>query len=128
MVTVSTSDGVAAIKTTGTTLAVKGARILVLGLTYKRNSADARESPAVDVVERLLGLGATVRCCDPHVSSAGVPAGAVLVELSENEVASSDAVLILTDHDEFDFELVTRAARYIFDVRYRLHSDRVEHL
>ena len=109
--------------------ALSRARVLVLGLAYKRNSSDARESPAVALVELLARGGADVAVADPHVVEdvAGNPA-VKRVQLSEDEVARADAVVLVTDHDAFDYDLVTRHARYVLDTRHRLEGSHVEHL
>jgi len=100
--------------------AVNGSRFLLLGLAYKRNTGDARESPALAVAERLLSLGAQVHACDPHVLSEQVDPRVVLVECDEDEIAGADVVVLLVDHDAFDLERVTRRARFVFDTRNRL--------
>lgn len=98
-------------------LPVKGTRILVLGLGYKKNTADARESPAVNVTLLLAGLGANVRAADPFVDQS-VPGGMVeRVEFSVAEVAAADAVVVLTNHDAFDVDVVAAHAQYVFDCR-----------
>jgi UDP-N-acetyl-D-glucosamine dehydrogenase len=109
-------------------LAVNGSRILLLGLAYKRNTGDARESPAVVVAERLLTLGADVRAADPHVVEGHVSERVVRVEASAEEVAAADLVILLTDHDQFDYKMVASEAKAVFDTRRRLAGDRVEHL
>jgi UDP-N-acetyl-D-glucosamine dehydrogenase len=88
---------------------IKGSRILVLGLAYKKNTGDARESPAARVAQMLLDLGAEVRAADPHVVEEQAPTGVVRVELSPAEVAEADAVVVLTDHDVFDLGLLSGA-------------------
>jgi UDP-N-acetyl-D-glucosamine dehydrogenase len=99
------------------TMPVKGTRILVLGLGYKKNTGDARESPAVNVTLLLAGLGADVRAADPHVDLA-VPGGVVQrVEFSADEIAAADAVVMLTNHDAFDVDLIAAKAKYVFDCR-----------
>jgi UDP-N-acetyl-D-glucosamine dehydrogenase len=108
--------------------AVNGSRILLLGLAYKANTGDARESPALVVADRLLGLGAEVRAADPHVVEGYVDSRVVRVELTAEEVAAADAVVLLTDHAAFDLEMVTADAAFVLDTRHRLHGDRVEHL
>jgi UDP-N-acetyl-D-glucosamine dehydrogenase len=108
-------------------LALNGSRILVLGLAYKANTSDARESPAIVVAERLLELGADVRAVDPHVHEVRDPRIS-LVDLTPEEVAAADAVVLLTDHDAIDLELVLEHARYVLDTRYRLRGDNVERL
>jgi UDP-N-acetyl-D-glucosamine dehydrogenase len=110
-------------------LAVNGARILLLGLAYKKNTGDARESPAVRVAQLLVGMGAQVRAVDPHVVEPTVVDGMVArVELTDAELASSDAVVLLTDHDAFDYDEIVRHARYFFDCRHRMAGANVEAL
>ena len=109
--------------------AMSRARILVLGLAYKRNSSDARESPAVALVEQLARSGAEVVVVDPHVVE-DVPGHPAVrrTTLCAAEVERADAVVLVTDHDAFDFDLITRHARYILDTRHRLEGPHVEHL
>jgi UDP-N-acetyl-D-glucosamine dehydrogenase len=99
---------------------VKGSRILLLGLAYKKNTGDARESPARRVVELLIGLGGDVRAVDPHVVEAHVDPRVLRVELSAPEVAAADAVVLLTDHDSFDADMVIGNAQYVLDCRRAL--------
>jgi UDP-N-acetyl-D-glucosamine dehydrogenase len=100
---------------------VNGARVLLLGLAYKRNTGDARESPSIRVAELLLALGADVRAADPHVvEPIPVDDRLVRVEVSAAELAAADAVVLLTDHDEVDYALVTRCSPYVLDCRRRL--------
>ena len=108
--------------------AVNGSRVMLLGLAYKRNTSDARESPAVTVAERLLGLGAEVRAADPHVVEAHVSDRVVRVDCDAREVRQADVVVVLTDHDAFDFDMVLREASCVFDTRHRLDGPTVEHL
>ncbi|SBT42429.1 nucleotide sugar dehydrogenase [Micromonospora narathiwatensis] len=108
--------------------AVTGARLLLLGLAYKRNTGDMRDSPAVDVAARLRGLGAEVLAVEPYAEPHHVPDGVALVELTEREVRAADAVVVVTDHDCFDYGLVTRHARYVFDTRNRCQGPTVERL
>jgi UDP-N-acetyl-D-glucosamine dehydrogenase len=100
--------------------AVNGSRILLLGLAYKANTGDDRESPAVVVAERLVGLGAKVRVADPHVVNDHVDGRVERVEVTAEELATADAVVLLTDHDAFDLEVVRAHARYVLDTRHRL--------
>jgi UDP-N-acetyl-D-glucosamine dehydrogenase len=105
------------------------ARVLVLGLAYKRNSSDARESPAIAVVEELLARGADVAVADPHVVEDVVTSMAARrVTPDAAELAAADAVVLLTDHDAFDGDLVVANARYVLDTRHRLAGHAVEHL
>jgi len=109
--------------------AVNGSRILLLGLAYKANTGDDRESPAVVVAERLLALGAEVRVADPHVSQDHVRGQVERVDATPEELAAADAVVLLTDHDEFDLDAVGVHSRYVLDTRRRLTpGDTVEFL
>ena len=101
--------------------AVKGSRVLVLGIAYKKNVDDMRESPSVLIMEKLRDLGAEVAYSDPHIP--------VFPEMREHrfdlssirltpEVLSSyDAVLLATDHNRFDYALIERHAKLIIDTR-----------
>ena len=105
---------------------MKGARVLLLGLAYKKNVGDARESPALRVAELLLGLGVEVCAVDPHVSEGHVDKRVVRVDLTEEEVAAADAVILLSDHDLFDLDVVTTHARFVLDCKNRLSGANVE--
>jgi UDP-N-acetyl-D-glucosamine dehydrogenase len=107
---------------------LNGSRILLLGLAYKPNTGDIRESPALIVADRLLGLGADVGAVDPHVERGRVDARISLCELSAAELSEADAVVVLTDHDSFDWDLVRDQSRFIFDTRHRLAGNHVEQL
>jgi len=109
--------------------AVNGSTVLLLGLAYKRNSGDARESPARRVASLLLDMGAEVRAADPHVvEDARVDRRVVRVALTEEQIAAADAVILLADHDAFDLDLVVRHAQYVLDTRHRLTGPAVESL
>jgi UDP-N-acetyl-D-glucosamine dehydrogenase len=97
---------------------VNGARVLVLGVAYKRGVGDVRESPAIEIVTMLRELGAEVSYADPHVPSL-VLNGAALkaVEASRAELSSADCVVILTDHREFDYAEVIAHAALVIDTR-----------
>jgi UDP-N-acetyl-D-glucosamine dehydrogenase len=110
-------------------LPLNGSRVLLLGLAYKKNVGDMRESPAIAVADWLFRHGAEVRAVEPYAAMpSALPAGIQLVELTETEVAAADAVVVLTDHDSFDYEMVTSVGAYIFDTRNRCKGDRVERL
>lgn len=108
--------------------AVKGSHVLVLGLAYKKNSNDARETPATAVIESLLALGAEVRVHDTHVGAHVLDERAPRVVLEPGEVAAADVVVLVTDHDDVDYDLVLTHAGYVFDSRHRLVGVNVEHL
>ena len=108
---------------------INGSRMLLLGLAYKRNTSDSRESPARVVAERLVALGADVRVVDSHVSFGALPDGVELVSLTPEELRTADAVVMLTDHDDFDLELVVAHAAYVLDTRRVLPAaDQIERL
>lgn len=108
--------------------ALNGSRVLLLGMAYKPDSGDARESPALAVAERLIDLGAEVRAADPHVTEGHVDERIQRVDAEPEEVAAADAVVLLTDHREFDLEMVEQSARFVLDTRRRLSGPVVEHL
>jgi UDP-N-acetyl-D-glucosamine dehydrogenase len=103
--------------------ALKGARILVLGVAYKRGVGDTRESPAHEIIAALRHRGADVSYADPHVPI--FPADGVVLkalEPSEEALRTADCVLILTDHPEFDYGAVARHARLVVDTRNSVPS------
>jgi UDP-N-acetyl-D-glucosamine dehydrogenase len=108
--------------------AVNGSRILLLGLAYKKNTGDARESPAAAIVHRLLALGADVHAADPHVVEEHVDGRVARVDATADEIRQADAVVLLTDHDGFDLGLVQSEARYVLDTRHVLTGEAVEYL
>lgn len=103
--------------------AVKESRVLVLGLAYKKNIDDPRESPAFEIIESLLELGAVVSYHDPYVPKApmmrswpDLPAMSS-VDLTAETLQSVDAVVLVTDHSQVDYEFVARHAALIVDTR-----------
>lgn len=98
--------------------AVKAARILVLGVTYKPDVGDVRESPAIQVINNLTRRGAAVEFHDPYVDAIAVNGGALArTELSADAVARADCVALLTPHASYDLEWVARHAGLVFDAR-----------
>jgi UDP-N-acetyl-D-glucosamine dehydrogenase len=108
--------------------AVPGGRILLLGLAYKPNTGDARESPALAVAQHLSALDAEVRAVDPHVEQDQAHGSIIRTELTVEELQAADAVLMLVNHDAFDLGLVARHARYVLDTRHCLAGPNVEFL
>ncbi len=101
--------------------ALKGSRVLVLGIAYKKNVDDMRESPSVEIMELLEAKGCNVAYSDPHV-----PTFPKMREhhfdlsseaLTAENLASFDAVILATDHDKFDYELIRQHANLIVDSR-----------
>jgi UDP-N-acetyl-D-glucosamine dehydrogenase len=103
---------------------VNGSSVLLLGLAYKRNTGDIRESPGMVIAQILTTLGADVRVVDPHVPAGGSTLHQV--DLTVEEVQHADAVVIVTDHDCFDYDLVRDRARYVLDARNRISGPQVE--
>jgi len=99
---------------------VNGTEILLLGLAYKKNTSDWRESPSIDVAARLTASGAIVRFCDPHVHVS--PAGFPLVEFSPETLRAADVVIVLVDHDDFDPSTVAEHSALVFDARNTLRD------
>lgn len=104
--------------------AVSRSRILVLGVSYKRDVADLRESPALDIMRLLQTKGAAVSYHDPHCPSinddghtllAGLPWHSVA--LTDTALEDADAVVIVTDHSEFDYACVGQRAKLVIDTR-----------
>jgi UDP-N-acetyl-D-glucosamine dehydrogenase len=97
---------------------VNGANILLLGVAYKANIADLRESPALDILAQLEQLGAQVSYHDPHVAGFEVDGRRHESQpLTEGLLARADLVLIATDHGGIDYDFVVRHARRILDTR-----------
>ena len=104
-------------------LAVNGARVLMLGVAYKGNVSDVRESPAIEVAELLLQKGALLEYHDPHVAEFAVGEHPLKsVELSDEVLARADLVLIITDHASIDYERVVARAQRVFDTRNATHA------
>ncbi|MCZ6464180.1 MAG: nucleotide sugar dehydrogenase [Proteobacteria bacterium] len=99
-------------------LPVNGAHILILGVAYKADVGDMRESPALDVIQLLAAKGADIHFHDPHVRECDV-AGTVYknADLTDDELASADLVVILTDHTAVDYQRVVEKASRVFDTR-----------
>ena len=97
---------------------VRGARVLVVGVAYKPNVADTRDSPAFEIVETLQRKGAAVAYHDPHVPTFTV-GGATLqsVDLGQADLAAWDVILILTGHDGCDWKRMAREGALVIDTR-----------
>ena len=98
--------------------AVNGAAVLVLGVAYKRDIDDIRESPALDIIRLLEGQGARVAYSDPHVPCFSEDGHEYRsVALTPQSVASADCVLVVTDHSDVDYRMIARSARLVVDTR-----------
>jgi UDP-N-acetyl-D-glucosamine dehydrogenase len=111
--------------------AVRGSRILILGIAYKKNVDDLRESPALELLERLRQLGADVAYSDPHIPV--IPPlrrgqfALSSVEATPEQLTTSDAVILAADHDAFDYPEIARHAPVVIDTRgrYREPADNI---
>ena len=100
-------------------LALSRSKVLLLGIAYKKNVGDTRESPAIEIANMLKARGATVRGFDPFVDKLPKEAGdlEMLDKLDEDALRSFDCVVLTTDHDQFDYEWIADNARLVFDTR-----------
>ncbi len=98
--------------------AVKGSRVLTLGVAYKRDVDDVRESPALDIIHLLHAKGALVTYHDPHVPEVQVEGLRLRCEPDLDEALErADCVIIVTDHSAYDWQRVARLARCVVDTR-----------
>jgi len=111
--------------------ALKGSKILVLGIAYKKNVDDMRESPSVEIMELIEAKGAGVAYSDPHVpvfpKMREHNFNLSSVELTPASVAEFDAIVLATDHDKFDYSLIKENAQLLVDTRgkYRAPADHI---
>jgi UDP-N-acetyl-D-glucosamine dehydrogenase len=104
--------------------AVRGASVLVLGVAYKRDIDDLRESPALDIIRLLEGQGARVSYHDPHVPSFEEDGHEFRsVPLDPATVAAADCIMIVTDHSSIDYRMVKRNARLVVDTRHAMPKE-----
>ncbi len=97
---------------------VNGTRVLMLGLSYKRDVSDVRESPSLDIIRLLEGGGARVDYSDPYVPELHLDGTHKnSVALSHDALSEYDLVVVVTDHSSFDYELIQKSASLIFDTR-----------
>jgi UDP-N-acetyl-D-glucosamine dehydrogenase len=105
---------------------INGSRILVLGIAYKKNVDDMRESPSVVLMEKLRDNGALVAYSDPHIPTFPKIRDHHFelssVQLTPESIGSYDCVLLATDHEKFDYELIKESANLIVDSRGRYLS------
>jgi UDP-N-acetyl-D-glucosamine dehydrogenase len=111
--------------------AMNGSSILLLGVAYKKDVNDVRESPALSIIDRLRAKGANVSYHDPfvaemrfddaHTEASGEPLASIA--LSDEELGAADCVIIVTDHSDIDYKRVCRLAPLIVDTRNALNGD-----
>lgn len=107
---------------------LNGADILLIGMAYKKNVADQRESPALTILEKLRSAGANASFHDPWIPEIlpsrefGALAGGKSEALTSERLAAADAVLIVTDHDDVDYDLLAEHARLVVDTRNAMRA------
>ena len=102
----------------GKRLSLNGAKILALGVAYKRGVSDTRESPALEIIESLHKKGADVSYADPHVPGITLDGLSLKsVALTDQEISAADCVVILTDHTDFDYKRIVDLASLVVDMR-----------
>ncbi|MGB6874124.1 MAG: nucleotide sugar dehydrogenase [Dehalococcoidia bacterium] len=105
-----------ALNTRGKSLS--GAKILVLGVAYKKDVEDTRESPALKIIQLLREKGANVSYNDLYVASVRISENDLMsVELTDEQLASADCVVIATDHSDYDYPYILSKASLVFDTR-----------
>ena len=111
--------------------AMNGARVLLLGVAYKKDIADVRESPALSIIDRLHSKGCEVRYHDPYVSelrfddahTAGSGDPLNSVALTDEEIKLADCVVIVTNHSAVDYQRVVSLAPLVVDTRNALNGE-----
>ena len=111
--------------------AIKGSRILILGITYKKNVDDMRESPAVLLMEKLRELGAEISYSDPHIpvfpKMREHQFNLSSIKLNPETITGYDCLLLATDHDKFNYKMIKEHARLIIDSRGK-YSEPADHI
>ncbi len=107
---------------------LNGAEVLLVGLAYKKNSSDIRESPSLRLIELLTEYGARVAAVDPHVDDVRWPAGVRRAMLDTAEVSAHDIVVLVTDHDDFDLSVLDHPTTPVLDAKNRASGANVQRL
>jgi UDP-N-acetyl-D-glucosamine dehydrogenase len=97
---------------------IRGSKVLILGVAYKKNVSDCRESPALDVMRMLIEKGAILSYNDPFVPTLRTNGNTLKsVELTSADIESQDCIIILTDHGAYDFRRIIAASKLVVDTR-----------
>ena len=102
-------------------------KILVLGLTYKKNIDDCRESPSIKIINNLIKSGAKVSYCDPYIPSFSFCKDTINLEsykINPENIIRQDCILLITDHDVFEYELIEKYSKLIVDTRGRFSKSK----
>ncbi len=106
---------------------ISGSKVLILGLAYKSNIDDIRESPALDIIGLLNKKGAVLTACDPFLEDPSqVDIGCEVLALTPEVVRAADCVVIVTAHKQFDYEMILKESRVIVDTRNALKGQTSE--
>ncbi len=109
--------------------AIRGSKILIVGIAYKAGIDDTRESPALDVVQQITEMGAETWWYDPHVETLPLPLDAQrLVEIGEEDLADFDCAVITTAHADVDHTLFAKHCKSVVDTRNALRGETSDHL
>jgi nucleotide sugar dehydrogenase len=106
--------------------ALNGADVLLVGLSYKKNSGDIRESPSLRLIDLLTEAGARISAVDDHVDEVRWPTGVRKANLDAAEVGASDIVVLLTDHDDVDLSVLDHPTTPVLDAKNRVSGANVE--
>ena len=105
---------------------IEGSKILVLGLSYKKNVDDTRESPSLTIIDMLMNMGAEVQYSDPYLPKAPRTRkfnfDLTSVDLTIDNINSFDIVVLSTDHDCFNYDLIEDESKLILDTRGKLRG------
>ena len=109
---------------------VKESKILILGIAYKKNIDDVRESPALEIIDLLKKKGAIIKYNDPYFTkfptSRKYKFNIPYASLTKKNLNSFDCVVLLTDHDAFNYELIKKFSKLIIDTRGKFNpSDKI---
>jgi len=107
---------------------LRGSRVHILGVAYKKDIDDMRESPALDVIHLLQRRGAIVGYSDPFIPRIAVDGIELTAEPAEEAVAAADCAVIVTDHSAFDYAALVQRARLIVDTRNALKGVRAKNI
>ncbi|WP_431218682.1 UDP binding domain-containing protein [Leifsonia xyli] len=108
--------------------ALNGSRVVLVGLSYKRNTGDIRESPSLRLIDVLKDLGAQIVGIDDRVEDHRWPAGVERAPYAAETLADADAIVLVTDHEEFDLALLANSTVPVLDTKNRVNGPAVERL
>ncbi|WP_244303012.1 nucleotide sugar dehydrogenase [Leucobacter coleopterorum] len=108
--------------------ALKGAKVIVVGVAYKKDSGDSRESPALRIIELLNSFHATVLGVDSLVEDHRWPKGIERVELSDEVLSEADIAIVVTDHSDIDLSKLVGSGLPVFDTRNSLEGSNIHRL